>query len=377
MRNKNSDLYYEYLAALQPLVRVVSIVTGLLMIAILMTSSIFDFTFAPIKAPLFLKVRLLGSSIFVVLITFLSFLPWAKKEPKFFLSLMISTLGFINVWMFTNSDTYFPLFLVTHVILVFSISFYRFKYVIRTLSNLLLATLIWLWLSPNVSLIEFNITSYYLIGAFVISLVASYLSEKNRFKAYSINNSLIKEQKINSELLLELEQISKTDELTRIANRRHWQEVINKHWDAGGQFGIALIDIDKFKQVNDQSGHKAGDAALVEIAKIMQKLCTENDLAARLGGDELAILFAEKEFTDIYKICQELNHNVSSVKFKEFPKVSLSISIGIAIKEANDISYSVTMQRADKQLYLAKNNRGSICFANKHINSNYQTLESN
>lgn len=342
------------------------------MIALLISSSAFDFAFIPEQAKLFFNVRLLGSSLILFLTAFLIFLPWAKKEPKFFLSFMLATFGSINIWMFTRSGLYLPIYLVAQVLLVFGISFYRFTYVISALNILILTTLVWLGLSSEVSLIHFNITSYYLVMAMVVSLLASYITEKYRFRAYKVTHQFKQEQEINAELLLELEQLSKTDELTKIANRRQWQEVISKHWNNGTEFGIALIDIDKFKQVNDENGHKAGDAALLAIAQIMEDLSDKEDLASRLGGDEMAILFVEKEFTEIYEICKDLSHRVGQIKLKEFPKASLSISIGIAIREANDISYSVTMQRSDKQLYLAKNNRGSICFANKYLGSNFQ-----
>lgn len=374
---RKHPMYPKYLSSVQGLAHIGSILTGLIMLAFSVVASIFDYLFLPDKIEMFLNIRLLTIVLTAVCISLLALVPWAKKHSKFFLFpiLLIDTMA--SIWMLTHSGIYLPIYLIRYVQVIFAISFYRISFGIFAIASLLTMTLIWLWMSPQISSNYFYLIAYYLIGTSIISITAAYLVEVYRFRSFIVTQDLIKEKASNNALLKELEKVSKTDELTKIANRRQWQEKISQYWDDKKQFGIALIDIDKFKQVNDQSGHKAGDAALIEIAKTMQKLCTENDLAARLGGDELAILFSEKEFTEIYKICRELNHNVSLIKFKEYPKVSLSISIGIAIKEANDISYSVIMHRADEQLYLAKNNRGSICFIDKHLSSNSQTIEIN
>lgn len=347
------------------------------MIVFAIVASVFDYLFIPEQIELFLNVRLLGISLTAICISFLVLLPWSKTHSKFFLFpiFLIDTL--INVWMFTHSGIYLPIYLIRYIQVIFAMSFYRLSFGLFSIIGLLTTTLIWLRISNSISLNNFYLTSFYLISSAIISITASYLVELYRFRSFVVTQDLIKEKAVNHALLQELEEVSKTDELTQIANRRQWQEVIGLHWEDDDQFGIALIDIDKFKKVNDQSGHKAGDAALIAIAQTMQELCDENDLAARLGGDELAILFVEKDFDEIHQICQELSHRVSLIEFKEFPKVRLSISIGIAIREDNDISYSVVMHRSDTQLYLAKENRGSICFANKHLSYVSQNFQNN
>lgn len=88
-----------------------------------------------------------------------------------------------------------------------------------------------------------------------------------------------------------LRRAANTDPLTGLANRRHLRELHDQHAARGTQMSLLYLDLDHFKQINDQHGHAAGDVLLTQVAHILETHIPKNALAVRLGGEEFAILF--------------------------------------------------------------------------------------
>jgi diguanylate cyclase len=148
------------------------------------------------------------------------------------------------------------------------------------------------------------------------------------------------------------------DPLTNIANRRTFERTC-REWLGPSKPGfiMAFVDVDNFKTVNDRLGHAIGDKVLVTVAQTIANSLREEDLLARIGGDEFAVIAsgirlsqAEARFTticrNVHKACREI---VGS------DDIAASISVGIAEVSAGDTLESL-QQRADTALYQAKNN---------------------
>ncbi len=145
------------------------------------------------------------------------------------------------------------------------------------------------------------------------------------------------------------ERDARTDALTKLPNRRAWEEKLEQ---LDQQTSIALIDVDDFKQVNDQYGHAAGDAMLNLIGTILRNL---NDASAyRIGGDEFALLIPRRSNSDEKVIARRIRNKIGAAVLQfDGEKLSVSVSIGVASRSENR-SLQNTMRIADEALYAAK-----------------------
>jgi diguanylate cyclase (GGDEF)-like protein len=125
-----------------------------------------------------------------------------------------------------------------------------------------------------------------------------------------------------------------------------------------------MIDLDKFKPINDQHGHAAGDAMLVEIAKRLRAQVRPTDVVARLGGDEFVLLFSEpNDRTTLEAICKRiLNAMVQPLLF-DGRSLAVGGSLGIARYPADGASLDDLLQAADVAMYhIKKNGRANYAF---------------
>lgn len=162
-------------------------------------------------------------------------------------------------------------------------------------------------------------------------------------------NNMIK--KVNQELSL----LSTTDSLTGLLNRRAIKPLIAKEMHRKKRFNhpvsFLLIDIDRFKQVNDQYGHAAGDKVIVDIAKAVSALVRKTDNIARWGGEEFAILVTNTGISNAVILAEKVRKTVMKISFQEIPTVT--VSIGVAEYYPDEI-FQQWYERADRALYKAK-----------------------
>ncbi len=150
-----------------------------------------------------------------------------------------------------------------------------------------------------------------------------------------------------------------TDELTGLPNRRLFDAALAGRLENlvryGWQFGLLIVDIDHFKEVNDTCGHAFGDAALVGVAATLRGAVRAGDVLARWGGDEFAVLVEAPDATDIVETAQRLCALVaqSEVRLEETTR-SVQVSVGGTLALAED-SAETLFARADGALYYAKN----------------------
>ncbi|SFD84531.1 diguanylate cyclase (GGDEF) domain-containing protein [Thiohalospira halophila DSM 15071] len=149
------------------------------------------------------------------------------------------------------------------------------------------------------------------------------------------------------------------DTLTGLANRRHFMErlaeEIARARRAGHALSLAIADVDHFKQINDEYGHVAGDAALRTLAAVLERHQRVSDLPARYGGEEFTILMPETDLTGAETAMEDLRQRVegTAVDRPEEGPIHQTISVGVAALQSGDTADTL-IQRADAALYRAK-----------------------
>lgn len=180
-----------------------------------------------------------------------------------------------------------------------------------------------------------------------------------RVKVHLKIKNLQDDLKRTNELLLEL---SNTDHLTGLFNRRYLMEVLDKEIQRssrkGGQLSILILDIDHFKNVNDTYGHLQGDAVLQKVALQLQKELRNYDIAARYGGEEFIAVLPDATLSEAAFVAERIRASIQSSKFNgALSQLSLTVSLGVALYTLEDgITIDGFIKRADDALYRAKAN---------------------
>lgn len=153
----------------------------------------------------------------------------------------------------------------------------------------------------------------------------------------------------------EFEQLSVTDPLTGLLNRRYMEQRLEEETKRfsrdGHPMSFMMIDADHFKSYNDDFGHPAGDEALRIIARTLSENLRDADVAARYGGEEFSILLPQTISDDAYAIAERIRQKI---EVTEFPNRSVTVSIGIASCSQELCTSDVIFKAADKALYEAK-----------------------
>ena len=176
---------------------------------------------------------------------------------------------------------------------------------------------------------------------------------------------LVNETTQQQEKLEDALHTSRSDRLTSLANRHHFNERITqavKQAQRGRtDQALLMLDLDGFKPVNDTYGHDAGDAVLVEVARRMLGIIRETDFCARLGGDEFACILTNlRGRDDMGLVAGKLIATIRQPIRYGHQTLSVNVSIGIALIEDGK-STEETLKDADRALYLAKE-QGKGCW---------------
>jgi diguanylate cyclase (GGDEF)-like protein len=168
-----------------------------------------------------------------------------------------------------------------------------------------------------------------------------------------------------------LEHLSYIDELTDIPNRRIFNEVIRKQWSDCMQdsmpLSLILVDIDYFKNYNDNYGHLRGDECLKAVAKALTGSVKHPcDFISRFGGEEFGIILPGIGYEVSIVIAEQMRMNVEALKIShEYSKIGpyITISLGVAtVLPENNMNYLELINASDKQLYKAKEKgRNRLC----------------
>ncbi|MGO1499839.1 MAG: GGDEF domain-containing protein [Marinobacter sp.] len=159
-------------------------------------------------------------------------------------------------------------------------------------------------------------------------------------------------------LALAHEHAAKTDELTGLSNRRdilnRLSEEFSRYQRSGRHFSIALIDLDLFKNINDQYGHSAGDAALKQFTNLVRSVIRQPDVAARWGGEEFLLLLPDTSLIPALTLAERLRREVANASFS-FHGQNLPVTMSAGVCSIAQIdSIDNMLKQADIQLYSAK-----------------------
>ncbi|MFC3152069.1 diguanylate cyclase [Litoribrevibacter euphylliae] len=158
-----------------------------------------------------------------------------------------------------------------------------------------------------------------------------------------------------------LEILSRTDRLTQLFNRGHWEECLAKEFKRCQRSrltsSLIMFDIDHFKKVNDTYGHQAGDEVIRVTSQALQDTLRQTDIAGRYGGEEFGVILVDTNAQDAYAFAERLRERIEALTVKyEALEINYTISIGIS-EIASDISeYTLWLEHADIALYHCKRN---------------------
>ena len=194
---------------------------------------------------------------------------------------------------------------------------------------------------------------------------------------YRTNRRLVREITARQSAEEQLRHLSETDALTGLANRRAFDQQLNKEFQRylryRHPFCVVMVDIDWFKHINDTYGHPAGDHVLTEFAWRLRDHIRKTDVLARIGGEEFAILMPETSPLEAKKRTEALQKCINNAPFQlgnsaDSP-LMMTASFGISCVADNDLVAEASLIRADTALYKAKNSgRNQVILFNGESN---------
>jgi diguanylate cyclase (GGDEF)-like protein len=158
---------------------------------------------------------------------------------------------------------------------------------------------------------------------------------------------------------VDLGMLATTDGLTALFNRRHFEELARAEWTRYQRYGrplsLLLLDVDKFKSINDRFGHDAGDLVLKAVAFTCKTTKRQTDVAARIGGEEFVLLLPETDEAAAETAAERLRKAIQ-VHTRSLPggNLEVTVSIGVAGAGLAMSGFEVMLKRADEALYEAK-----------------------
>lgn len=203
------------------------------------------------------------------------------------------------------------------------------------------------------------------VGSSVMGMFMAYYAER-RDREMFLQSRLLQIAKWRSERFVEeLDKLSREDALTGLANRRHFDEMLEQEWRRAGRqkssLAVLMIDVDNFKHFNDKLGHPEGDRCLKRVARLLSDHARRpGELVARYGGEEFVMIFPD---TDHQKAVNLAEHVLESIRMARIPQPDglerwyVTISIGVSASIPSErLTPSRLLVAADQALYAVKRN---------------------
>jgi diguanylate cyclase (GGDEF)-like protein len=188
---------------------------------------------------------------------------------------------------------------------------------------------------------------------------------------------VLKERRLTQErvqMLEKLKRLSITDGLTQLFNSRYFYNQIKAEIDRTSRYqrplSLLLLDIDRFKEYNDNYGHLEGDKVLVRLGQVIKSCLRKMDSAYRYGGEEFTVILPETEGDEAATVAERIRASVEEEYFLSGEKcnpIAITVSVGVAEYQLGEEA-AVLVQRADKAMYLSKQggrNRVSTLFVDQ------------
>ena len=298
--------------------------------------------------------KLLNSIIFLSLMNFVyGLIDFTSALEIMSLSLSYALIIFmwIAISLYRKGDKLIKIFLVAHTFyLIFSI--YALLY--------------------YMGLVDANFISSHgtSIGLIIEALLLSYLVSY-KFKIMEL------EQEKDRIKQIELKLLASTDPMTKLYNRRYFTEISEKvlflSRRGKKELSIIILDIDRFKVVNDTYGHQFGDEVLIALSRLLVEHQRKSDIVCRYGGEEFVILLPDSSLIDATNIAEKLRKLVESLSMQapSNDNFKFTVSFGVSevdLKREDDIKFA--LKRADDALYMAKNSgRNKVSVKNIETNT--------
>jgi len=180
---------------------------------------------------------------------------------------------------------------------------------------------------------------------------------------------LVQQTEALKEAQEKLKELASVDYMTGLYNRRHFLQVITSLLELAKRnkrdSSLVMIDIDKFKAINDTYGHNVGDKVIIALAELMQKRNRQSDIICRWGGEEFLIFLPETSIEGALIVAQKFREDAEQlcIHVDDTKEVRFSVSLGVTqINSSSDESIEISIDRADKALYSAKESgRNRVC----------------
>lgn len=287
-----------------------------------------------------------------------------QTYKDFFFSINIISIPIIGLVLLRglSADTFdeqIKAFFLIGYYYIFSYTSMSLKYVAgRCFITAVLALSLAYFLKVNVNWLQFHL--YFSFSNFVGIMIST------------SSQALFRYTFLQGELKAASHTLSRTDSLTNLANRRHFDEFYGSTWssciDYQRPLSILLIDIDHYKQYNDSYGHIAGDLCLAEVAKLLKvQASNDKEIVARYGGEEFIIALPNKDKDGAIQIAKQIQEQLieKNIEHKSSPiDKYLTVSIGIATCQPTTlVSPKKLIKEADEALYQAKDSgRNRWCY---------------
>ena len=321
----------------------------------------------PAQADVFLLVRLLCDVPMLAVLFTLWRLPFGRRHPEGLTFVVLAVVQAEIAWMITQADD------PKYHLLGFTLAIYGSGCILVARPRWTAALVGVSWVGLGISVLAYpgRLTAEDLLAVTVYLGTASVIAILAHLRRYALNNRelltrvrLEREQQRTGVLLTQLERLSHEDPLTGLANRRRWDaELVSACTEArqrNSVVGVVLLDIDRFKHINDRHGHPGGDEALRQVATLLSRRVRAGDLVARLGGDELAVLLPGSDLDRAVELAERLRCEAAELVPPGFDAGEINLSLGVASAGGVEAYPLELMSRADEQLYRAKITRNAV-----------------
>jgi diguanylate cyclase (GGDEF)-like protein len=345
-------------------------VLGLAVGALAILVSVFEDFLIPIgqrEMPLFIRFGLVFPA--VLILAFLISRPALARWQQAIL--MLSTLGGASAFMlmaFYVSSPLGRIYIDTLMLIqIFGLTLLRmqFSYAIACVLVIVAgATSALLLLDFPGSQSENLIDLMLIFFAGTLCLVANYMMERSARLDYLQQRLLEIGQRELEKTNTHLQQLLRSDALTGIANRRHFDVRLDEEFRRAARnrsaLALLMVDIDSFKQYNDTYGHQAGDETLVRVAQVLSLFARRpGDVAARYGGEEFSLILPGSNEADALVIADEIvayvfSQNMPHRSARASDRVTVSIGVAALQAEHETMQAADLVARADQALYFAK-----------------------
>ncbi|HQY32522.1 diguanylate cyclase [Actinotalea sp.] len=337
-------------------------VLGVLCATVMVGWAAFDRVLVPEHAADFLTVRLAAGALVVVawIVLVRSAPSWRTDAAA--LGLLIPVQVGI-AWMLPRAQAAFEAYLLGFSLAIYATAVFiawhwRYSVVIDAVSVGALTIAVVAAPEP-VAPAKLAVAAWYLGTAIIIGVGGHYLRHRSDRAEFSARTEERRQRRRNSELLAQVERLSRTDPLTGIANRRVFDAALEAERARAAQdctpLGLVMLDLDRFKAYNDTLGHPEGDALLQAVAEALARAVRPSDTVARLGGDEFAVLVPGARDAEMPAVIARLQGAVDAALGPDARQIGVRISAGGATTNVVDHTSTADLLRdADDALYRDK-----------------------